>query len=311
MACSQHAAGRGRVHSHFGRGRSRSQVLRAAGVLFAACALAGPATASAATPVGSVLEGATQSVTATATAVGEQTDAVAPGVGQAAATTVEQVTSAPAVRTVVETASEPLDRVAAGVEERSAAVGGVARETVDGAASRVPSAGAVETAVGCLPACSSPSASSRRGAAPRSGDGARLDGRGPRSDGAIDRRAARRDGGAGASGTLRVGDGLTAWSPLRSGVDATAAIVSAAEPHAAASPANADSSDDGEPGNGNPLFGPPATGGSAAPVGLTLLAFAVLVGLLGVALRRVAQPLHMSPSRRGLAAILTPIERPG
>jgi hypothetical protein len=37
----------------------------------------------------------------------------------------------------------------------------------------------------------------------------------------------------------------------------------------------------------------------------------MLVGLLGIALRRVSQPLHMSPRRRGLAALHTPIERPG
>ena len=307
MARSQTASGRGRVGSHIGRGRCRSQVARVACVLLAACGLAGTGTASAETPVETTLDRATQSVTATAAAIDAQPGAGAPGVGQAAATTVEQVTGAPAVRTVVKTVSEPLDGVAAGVEDQGAAVTGEARRAVDGIASRAPVA-AAESAVGCLPGCASSSTPNRAGAAPRLGDGARLDARGPRSDGAIGRRASQREGGAQASGMLAIGGPLTAHSPLGVGSDVAAAIAPGSDaPKAAAS---ADSGNDGEPG-GNPLFGPPTTGGSAAAAGLTLLGFAVLVGLLGVALRRVSQPLHMSPSRRGLAAILTPIERPG
>jgi hypothetical protein len=266
-------------------------------VLLAACGLAGPATASAATPVETALTSATQTVGAAAVAVDGQTAAVAPGVGQAAAATVDHATHAPAVQTAVKAVDEPRDRVSSGLGGQGAAVAEGAQRTLDDVAGTV-----ARTAAGCVSPCGPPSAAGTKGGPRPDGGGRGPDGRGPRSEGAIDRDALSRQGGATASGPTRTGARFASWS--------TAFGVEPALPEAAASSTRADSGDDGEPG-GDPLFEPPAIGGSAGPAGLMLLAFAVLVGLLGVALRRLAQPLHMSPGRRGLGAILTPIERPG
>jgi hypothetical protein len=242
-------------------------------------AVAGPGSASAATPLDGALQRTARAVAAPVQALSDQTRAGVAPVRE----TVRRTPAEAGAAAVALTESEPVASVVGAVRD-------------------APPVGTIGDAVGALPSPAGPPLSSTGAAPPSSADGDRA----LRGDSRIG-RTVDASGEGGASSTTATGAALLGGALQLASRDPLDSLRGAAtaDPRAAAA---STSQSGGRDGHG-PLPGP--GGDFVGPAGIALVVFALLAGLLALIPRLTSKLLRMSPARRGLVAFMTPIERPG